>query len=84
MTPIASATQAPTIERGPYDVPQAQLRSVDSYPHRRELPSPRARVFEGDMGSSDVGSNMRVRPREQGQREDEAEGTDEVQRNVGS
>ena len=84
MTPVASAMQAPTIEGVSGEKALSQLRTLDSYPHRRARPSPRARVFEGDMGCPDVGSKLRVRPRAQGEGEDSTEGADEVQRDVGS
>jgi hypothetical protein len=84
MTPVASAMQAPTIEGVSGEKALSQLRPLDGYPHRRARPSPRARVFEGDMGCPDVGSKLRVRPRTQDEGEDSTEGADEVQRDVGS
>ena len=63
MTPIASAIQAPNI--GETNEALAQVRALDSYPCRRARQSSRARVFEEDLGTAPVGSELLMRSRTQ-------------------
>jgi len=67
MTPIASAIQAPNI--GERHEALAQVRTLDSYPHRRSRQSPRARVFDEDLGSAYVGSELLMRARAQDEKQ---------------
>lgn len=63
MTPVASAIQAPNI--GETHEALAQVRTLDSCPYRRSRQSSRARVFEEDLGTAHVGSELLMRARTQ-------------------
>jgi len=67
MTPIASAIQAPNI--GEAHEALAQVRTLDSYPCRRARQSSRARVFEEDLGTAHVGSELLMRSRTQDEKQ---------------
>ena len=73
MTPVASAIQAPRIEGEDYEA-LAQVRPLDSYPCRRSRQSPRARVFDEDLGSAYVGPELRLRSTAHDEEPAEAQG----------